>query len=188
MRRDRARSVTFQTHELPAERGSRICVSQSNASSLIQICRPARVVPLYSSLKLSSGVCGEPRVADGLLIVVFSETQKQTQYLNTFLSESRSWETFSGEFTNLEWVETQTDRPQEEPRTSRPDWTGWSSAGRDAGLASARIDTVQIQSSAEPHLPPAWPDRSCSPLMTGEGCCWHFRPVRNESGHTSGAS
>ncbi len=184
MRRDRARSVTFQTQELPVKRGSRICVSQSNALSLrvIQLCRPVRVVPVYSSLELSSGVSW---VTDGLLFSVFSETQKQTQYFNTFISESRGCEAFSGEFTHLE-----TDRSEEKPRTSRPDWTGWSSAGTDAGLPSAQIDaeTVQTQTSAEPHLPPAWPDRSCSQPTRREDCCWHFRPVRNESGDTSGAS
>ncbi len=86
----------------------------------------------------------------------------------------------SGELTNLERVGTQTGS-EEKPRTSRPDWTGWSSAGRDAGLPSARIGTVQTQ-SAEPHLPPAWPDRSCSLPKRREGCCWDYRPVRNESG------
>ncbi len=117
MRRDRARSVTFQTQELPVKRGSRICVSQSNALSLrvIQLCRPVRVVPVYSSLELSSGVSW---VTDGLLFSVFSETQKQTQYFNTFISESRGCEAFSREFTHLE-----TDRSEEKPRTSRPDWT-----------------------------------------------------------------
>ncbi len=51
-RRDRARSVTLHTHELPVQRGSRICVSQSKASSSLrvaQICASYRCIPRSSS-------------------------------------------------------------------------------------------------------------------------------------------
>lgn len=80
MRRDRARSVTFHTHELPVERGSRICVSQSKASSLSH--SDLRVVPVYSSLQLSSGV---ERVTDGLSIAVLSETESNTVFQHLYL-------------------------------------------------------------------------------------------------------
>ncbi len=78
-RRDRARSVTFHTHELPVQRGSRICVSQSKASSsslrVAQICVSYRCIPRSSS-RLASH-----ESQTGFRSQCFLK-QNQTQYFN----------------------------------------------------------------------------------------------------------
>lgn len=84
--------------------------------------------------------------------------------------------------THLERVETQRAGSEETPGTSRPDWTDWSSAGERRRFTVITRSSRAGLKPASAHSPHVWPDRSCSRPRRREGCCWHFHPVRNQSG------
>lgn len=144
-----------------------------------------RCIPQKSS-RLESAAIREPSMHCFL-------KRRSEQYVNSFISTSHGCETF-----NRKFVQTSSESSSREfdlrrhvssvhlERVVQTGLTGVllgeTKVYRHQRIIRTRSDEMKITNV---HLPPVWSDRSCSRPMRRGDCCWHFRPVGNESRKTS---